>query len=306
LFPFISGEADIKRRARRVASGNLGSTNKKSVGKDKSAARRRQIQDSLKQFEETEKKRKKKVTLRQLIHQAGLDISIRAFVISSIVVGAALFLFTMIVGVPIFVSVVAALVGAFGLPRWFLNRLANRRREKFLHDFADAIDVMVRGIKAGLPVTDALKVIAKETPAPVGPEFSEVVEGQRVGITIDQGLERMFERMPVAEVNFLAIVMAIQAKTGGNLAEALGNLSRVLRDRKKMKQKIQSVSMEAKASAMIIGSLPFVIGGGMLVLNPTYLLPLMETELGNVMIAGSFIWMGIGVLVMRQMINFDF
>jgi tight adherence protein B len=200
---------------------------------------------------------------------------------------------------------VAGVVGALGLPRWFINYLAKRRREKFLHDFADAIDVMVRGIKAGLPVTDALKVIARETPAPVGPEFSEVVEGQRVGITIDQGLARMYERMPLQEVNFLAIVMAIQAKTGGNLAEALGNLSKVLRDRKKMKQKIQSVSQEAKASAMIIGALPFVIAGGMMILNPTYLLPLFETKLGNIMLIGSGLWMGMGALVMRKMISFD-
>ena len=178
--------------------------------------------------------------------------------------------------------------------------------QKFLHDFADAIDVMVRGIKAGLPVSDALKVIANETPAPVGPEFSEVVEGQRLGVTIDQGLERMYERMPLAEVSFLAIVMAIQAKTGGNLAEALGNLSRVLRDRKKMKQKITSVSQEAKASAAIIGSLPFCIGGAMMVLNPTYLDPLFDTRIGNVLLIASGLWMSLGVLVMRKMINFDF
>ena len=127
----------------------------------------------------------------------------------------------------------------------------------FLNDFADAIDVMVRGLKSGLPVTDAMKVIATETAPPVGPEFIEVVEGQRIGITIDQGIERMFERMPLAEVNFLAIVMAIQSKTGGNLSEALSNLSKVLRDRKKMKAKITAVSQEAKSSAAIIGSLPF-------------------------------------------------
>ena len=169
-----------------------------------------------------------------------------------------------------------------------------------------AIDVMVRGIKAGLPVSDALKVIANETPAPVGPEFSDVVEGQRLGVTIDQGLERMYERMPLAEVSFLAIVMAIQAKAGGNLAEALGNLSRVLRDRKKMKQKITSVSQEAKASAAIIGSLPFCIGGAMMVLNPTYLDPLFDTRIGNVLLIASGLWMSLGVLVMRKMINFDF
>ncbi len=132
---------------------------------------------------------------------------------------------------------------------------------------------MVRGLKAGLPLSDAMKVIAAESPAPVGPEFLEVVEGQRVGIAIDQGIERMFERMPLAEVNFLGIVIAIQSKTGGNLAEALGNLSKVLRDRKRMKQKIAAVSQEAKASAMIIGSLPFFICGALSVLNPEYLDP---------------------------------
>jgi tight adherence protein B len=165
---------------------------------------------------------------------------------------------------------------------------------------------MVRGLKAGLPVTDAMKVIAAETGPPVGPEFSEVVEGQRIGIPIDQGIERMFDRMPLAEVNFLGIVMNIQSKTGGNLAEALNNLSKVLRDRKKMKAKIKAVSQEAKASAAIIGSLPIVIMGAMTVLNPEYLNPLFETKSGNIMIAASLLWMGTGVLVMRKMINFDF
>ena len=305
LFPYFSGQADVNRRARRVTSGQ-GIAKSRSGGKDKSSARRRQIQDTLKQFEEAEKKRRKKLTIRQMIGQAGLDISMKVFRLACVVVGVVFFLGSLIVGVPVYVAAVAAVVGAFGLPRWFLNYLAKRRREKFLHDFADAIDVMVRGIKAGLPVSDALKVIANETPAPVGPEFSEVVEGQRLGVTIDQGLERMYERMPLAEVSFLAIVMAIQAKAGGNLAEALGNLSRVLRDRKKMKQKITSVSQEAKASAAIIGSLPFCIGGAMMVLNPTYLDPLFDTRIGNVLLIASGLWMSLGVLVMRKMINFDF
>jgi tight adherence protein B len=150
---------------------------------------------------------------------------------------------------------------------------------------------MVRGLKSGLPVNDALRVIATEMEAPVGPEFAEVVEGQRVGISIDQGIERMFERVPLAEVNFLSIVVMIQQKTGGNLAEALNNLSRVLRDRKKLKAKIQAVSQEAKASAAIVGSLPFLVMGGITLVNPEYLLPLFETEAGHIMLAGSAIWM---------------
>jgi tight adherence protein B len=150
-----------------------------------------------------------------------------------------------------------------------------------------------------------MKIIASETRAPVGPEFSEVVEGQRIGISIDQGIMRMVDRMPLSEVNFLAIVMTIQSKTGGNLSEALSNLSRVLRDRKKMKQKIRAVSQEAKSSAAIIGSLPFVIMGALTLLNPNYLNPLFETEMGNILIVGSATWMLIGVLVMRKMINFE-
>jgi tight adherence protein B len=150
-----------------------------------------------------------------------------------------------------------------------------------------------------------MRVIAAETPAPVGPEFTEVVEGQRVGISLDQGLERMYERIPLSEVNFLSIVMAIQMKTGGNLAEALSNLSKVLRDRKKMKAKIRSVSQEAKSSAAIIASLPFVICGAMAVVNPGHLEPLLSTSTGNIMLVGSGVWMLTGVLIMRQMINFD-
>jgi tight adherence protein B len=269
-------------------------------------SRRKQIQESLKQLEESQKKRRKKLTLRTLLMQSGLELSVQKFWIGSIGLGIVLGLAILLAGAPWYVALAAAAVGLFGLPRWFLGYLRKRRQEVFLREFADAIDIMVRGLKAGLPVSDAMKVIAAETPAPVGPEFLEVVEGQRVGIAIDQGIERMLDRMPLAEVNFLSIVMAIQSKTGGNLAEALNNLSKVLRDRKRMKQKIAAVSQEAKASAMIIGSLPFVITGAMSILNPEYLNPLWDTEIGHLLIAGSLLWMGTGVWIMRKMINFDF
>jgi tight adherence protein B len=205
------------------------------------------------------------------------------------------------------VALVAALVGTFRLPRWVLKYIKKRRQQVFLNDFADAIDVMVRGLKSGLPVNDALKVIASEMAPPVGPEFLGVIEGQRVGISIDQGIERMYERVPLAEVNFLSIVIMIQQKTGGNLAEALNNLSRVLRDRKKLKAKIQAVSQEAKASALIVGSLPFFIMGGMLLVNPELPRPAVRNR-GRPHHAGSGrgLWMLTGILVMRKMINFDF
>lgn len=308
LYPYFTGSAGAAKRVTAVtdkSKAGAAAGFRARMQKDKKDGRRRQIQDSLKELEEREKERKKKVTLRTQLVQAGLDITPQNFWAISAVIGVALAIGTWIAGAPPVVAPVAGFVGALGLPRWFLGFLRNRRQEIFLHDFADAIDVMVRGLKAGLPVNDAMKVIAQESGPPVGPEFMDVVEGQRVGISIGEGIERMYERMPLPEVNFLAIVMAIQAKTGGNLAEALSNLSVVLRDRKKMKAKIQAVSQEAKASAGIIGSLPFIICGGMTVLNPEHLNPLWETDVGNLTVLAAGLWMGTGVLVMRKMINFD-
>ena len=309
LFPYISGAAETAKRVKSITENTRQpakqSLRAKLLSEDPKDQRRKQLQDSLKQIEEREKQRKKRLTLRMMLMQAGLSTSPRAFWIFSILFGIVAGVATYLAGVPWYVGVGAGLAGAFGLPRWILNLLRKRRQNVFLHDFADAVDIMVRGLKAGLPVNDAMKVIATETSPPVGPEFLDVVEGQRVGITIDQGIERMFDRMPLSEVNFLGIVMAIQAKTGGNLAEALNNLSKVLRDRKKMKAKIRAVSQEAKASAAIIGSLPFLIMGGMTLLNPDYLTPLFTTKLGNILLAGSAVWMGTGVLVMRKMINFE-
>jgi len=310
LYPYLSGSAEAARRARIVA-GKERTLQKpglraRLLAEDPKDSRRKQLQESLKQIEEREKQRKRRLTLRLLISQAGLDITPRLFYLVSLATGALISGATLIIGAPWYVAVVAFLAGAFGLPRWALRYMRRRRQNQFLDGFADAVDVMVRGLKAGLPVTDAMRVISTESPPPVGPEFLEVVEGQRIGITMDQGIDRMFDRMPLAEVNFLGIVMAIQQKTGGNLAEALNNLSKVLRDRKKMKAKIKAVSQEAKASAAIIGSLPILIMAAMMVLNPAYLNPLFDTKIGNLMIVGSALWMGTGVLVMRKMINFDF
>jgi tight adherence protein B len=307
LYPMLAGNKTSKRIG--AISEGKGSSKKDALRakftEDQKDNRRRQIQDSLKQIEDDEKKRKNKVTLRTRIQQAGLDISTKMFWIMSAVAGGALLIVPMIFGFPWFVAVGMGFVGALGLPRWFLGFLCRRRQNTFLNDFADAIDVMVRALKAGLPVSEAMKIISTESGPPVGPEFLEVVEGQRVGISIDQGIERMVERMPLSEVNFLAIVMTIQSKTGGNLSEALGNLSRVLRDRKKMKMKIRAISQEAKSSAAIIGALPFCVMGALFVLNPAYLTPMFETNLGHILLISSGLWMSIGVLIMRKMINFE-
>ena len=307
-YPYIFGSDQSQKRFKTVAATS-GDGQKQALQNraenEKKDHRRKQIQATLKQFEEQSKKTKKRLTLAMMISQAGLDLSVQSFWISSVILGIVIGLGTLIAGAPLIAAVGAGFVGMMGLPRWFIGFLRKRRQAKFLDDFADAIDVMVRGLKAGLPINDAMKIIAAETGPPVGPEFIDVVEGQRVGISMQQGFERMYERMPLSEVNFLAIVLAIQAKTGGNLSEALANLSRVLRERRKMKQKVKAVSQEAKSSAAIIGSLPFVITGGMMVVNPDYMTPLWETSTGHLIIGGSLVFMTLGILVMRQMINFD-
>jgi tight adherence protein B len=311
LFYPMFASSSISKRVNNIATANSSSkavqktSLRQRLMEDPKDQRRKQIADSLKQVEANEKKRKKKPALKAMIAQAGLEASVQKFWLVSVGVGIVFAIVPLILGAPLFAIIGAAFVGFLGFPRWVLGYLRKRRQNKFLNDFADAIDVMVRGLKAGLPVTDAMRIIATESGPPVGPEFVEVVEGQRVGISIDVGVERMCERMPLQEVNFLAIVMAIQSKTGGNLSEALANLSKVLRDRKKMKAKIRAISQEAKSSAAIIGSLPFFIMGALTVLNPAYLSPLFDTKIGNIVVLCSGTWMGIGILVMRQMINFE-
>jgi tight adherence protein B len=307
FYPMLS-DGGANKRIRAIAESKKTPNQKGALSKfmdGQKDSRRKQVQESLKQIEEKARQRNKRLTLRMLIMQSGLEISVQAFWVFSILLGIVMAGGAFFVGAPWYLALAAGFAGALGLPRWLLGFIRRRRQNVFLNDFADAIDVMVRGLKAGLPVSDAMKVIAAESGPPVGPEFSEVVEGQRIGITIDQGIERMYDRMPMSEVNFLGIVMSIQAKTGGNLSEALNNLSKVLRDRKKMKAKIRAVSQEAKSSAAIIGALPFVIMGALTILNPQYLNPLFYTDVGNIMLAGCALWMLTGVLVMRKMINFE-
>ncbi len=181
-----------------------------------------------------------------------------------------------------------------------------RRESKFLNAFPDAVDIVVRGVKAGLPLLDCLKMITVEAPEPLKSEFRAIVETQAIGVPLGEACGRLYERMQVPEANFFGIVIAIQQKAGGNLAEALGNLSRVLRDRKKMKGKIQAMSQEAKASASIIGALPVAVMTLVWVTSPQYINLLFTEPLGNVMLVGSVMWMSMGVLVMKKMINFDF
>lgn len=306
-FVFVGGEKQSDKRLARVAGPSRATRQGKvEADTDNGEKRRKQVQDTLKGLEEKQRAEKQKVTLALRIERAGLTISTRTFYMMSAIAGLMVASAVMIYGFSFLVAIMSGFVGAVGLPRWVLNWITTRRQKAFTEEFANSIDIIVRGVKSGLPINDCLRIIATESPEPVRSEFRDIVEGQRLGITLEQGLERIYERMPLAEVNFFQIVISIQQKTGGNLAEALGNLSKVLRDRKKMRGKIRAMSQEAVASAGIIGSLPPGVLALILVMSPTYIDPLLQTTIGNVILAGGVTWMLIGILVMRQMINFKF
>jgi tight adherence protein B len=197
-------------------------------------------------------------------------------------------------------------IGTLGLPRWVLGKLVKRRQKKFQSELANAIDVVVRGVKSGLPLNECLQIIARESPEPIAGEFRYVVEQMRVGVPLAEALDRLIVRMPLAEVKFLAIVISIQQQAGGNLSEALGNLSGVLRDRFRMEMKVKALSAEAKSSAGVLGSLPPGVMLMTYMSSPDYIMPLFNTTVGNLLLLVGGFWMFCGIMVMKKMINFKF
>jgi tight adherence protein B len=272
---------------------------------DNAALKRKNVQALLKEIENKQAEKKQKITLRQRLEQAGFpDVTPKTYWIASAVLGVVAAFFCFISGQSYIVLVLAAFVFALGVPRWALSFLKNRREKAFTNEFANAIDVIVRSVRSGLPTNEALRIVARELPDPCGAEFNRLCEGLKVGVTLEQGVKRMYESMPTPEVSFFGIVMTIQQKSGGNLSEALGNLSSVLRDRKRLVGKIKAMSSEAKASAGIIGSLPPGVMGIVYLTTPDYIKLLFTEHMGNLMLAGCAIWMGTGIAVMRKMINF--
>lgn len=301
LYPLLSGERKTEQRIQSVA----GTTPAARATRGPQKSRRDIIESTLRDFDERHKK-SKIVPLSVRIARAGLSWSKRQFAIISAGIGLAMFALGTFAGVGLLVSAVLGFAGAFGVPRWLLSYLKKRRETKFLDHFPDAVDVIVRGIKAGLPLLDCIKMIVSEAPEPLKTEFRLILETQAIGMPLGEACGKLYERTPLPEANFFGIVVAIQQKSGGNLSEALGNLSKVLRDRKKMKAKIQSMSQEAKASASIIGALPIAVMTLVYLTSPNYISLLFTNPVGHIMLAGSAIWMVMGVLVMKKMINFDF
>lgn len=285
-------------------------------GADTNALRRKQMADTTKMLREREEANRKnkafKATIEDKIKQAGFDFPVSTFWIASAIAGVVAcggaFFATGFSTEPLqlLICAGAAFVAALGLPRWVLGMAIKGRQKKFVELFADALDVIVRGVKSGLPLNECLRIIARESSQPLAGEFQTVCDALAMGVTLEQGLQRLYQRMPIQEVNFFAIVLAIQQKAGGNLSEALGNLSGVLRSRKLLREKIKALSSEAKASAMIIGSLPIIVMLLVYMTTPAYIMSLFTSQLGNLILLIAAGLMGAGIYIMRSMINFNF
>ena len=301
LYPLLSGERKAENRRASIAKPEPGG---RQVDKNQ-RSRREQVEGSLKDLE-ARRQKEKSVPLSSRLTQAGLNWSPRKFMILSGILAVACFAMAMLLGGGLLGAVGLAFAAGFGVPRWALSFLKTRREKNFLRALPDAVDVIVRGIKAGLPLFESIKVVAADAPEPLKSEFLAIIETQAIGMPLGDACARLFQRMPVPEANFFGIVIAIQQKSGGNLSEALGNLSKVLRDRKRMAEKIQAMSMEAKASAGIIGSLPPIVMLLVYLSTPEYISLLWTHPTGQLMLVGCVIWMSIGIFVMKRMINFDF
>ena len=301
LYPLLSGERKAEQRRSSVAKQEPVVRQAEKTQR----SRREQVESSLKELEARAQKQNR-VSLSVRITQAGLDWSTQKFWIISCIFGVVVLAVAFFAGGGPLGSLGLGFAAGFGLPRWMLGFLKKRREKAFLKALPDAVDVIVRGIKAGLPLFESIKVVAADSPEPLRSEFLTIIETQAIGMPLGEACARLYERMPVPEANFFGIVVAIQQKSGGNLSEALGNLSKVLRDRKKMSEKIKAMSMEAKASATIIGSLPPIVMLLVYLSTPDYISLLWTHPTGQLMLVGCVIWMSMGIFVMKQMINFDF
>jgi tight adherence protein B len=245
-----------------------------------------------------------KTSVRYLLIQLGSETTPVTFWIWSIVSCIGMIGFSYLIGASTIVKILLAFTGLFGLPRFILKWRVHRRQNKFLEEFPDCLDGMMRLLKSGMPITEAIAMTSREYTGPIGEEMSKVYEAQRVGDTLPQAVQKLAIRVPLPEIQMFATAVIIQTQTGSSLSEVLGNLSGVIRQRFRLRRKVEALSAEAKISAMIIGALPCVVVGALYLLNREYISLLWTTPTGKMLSYGAITWMSIGILVMRQMINF--
>ena len=247
----------------------------------------------------------KPALLRKRLEQTGKEISLGKYAMFSLTLLFVIMALLMLRGAPFFLSFFMGAFAAVGLPHFVTGKLIKRRINKFNSNFPDAIELMVRGLRSGLPITETLGIVSSEIPGPVGIEFRAVSDKMKIGRTMEAALQETADRLGTPEFQFFVITLAIQRETGGNLAETLSNLADVLRKRAQMKLKIRAMSSESKASAMIVGSLPFIVFTLVWMLNPTYMGKFFEDQRLIVAGLGGLTWMSIGVFIMAKMVNFE-
>ncbi|WP_066555713.1 type II secretion system F family protein [Croceicoccus bisphenolivorans] len=239
------------------------------------------------------------------LDRTGKDITVNQYLYGSAGIGILVALPIMLIfGAPLLGLAVGAMAGA-GVPHLAVKYLIAKRTKAFNSKFPDGIELLVRGLRAGLPVTETMAVVAGEVPGPVGEEFRAVVDRVKVGKSLDDSLQETADKLDLPEFKFFCISLAIQRETGGNLAETLSNLAKVLRDRMQMKLKIRAMSSEAKASAYIVGALPFVVFTMVYMLNPKYLGGFFTDDRLIIAGLGGLVWMSIGGFVMYKMVSFE-
>jgi tight adherence protein B len=300
-----SGTQAAPKRAKTIVQADNAKGSKFAFLKAEGGSRRKMIEASLQEIEKAQKTKNKKTnSLKSKLIQANLKSKPQNFMILSAIIGIVTLVGAVFAGVQPLIAIGVGFAVGFGVPRWVLNFLIGRRQKKFTAHFSDAMDIIVRGVRTGLPLGDCLRIIAHESPDPVRHEFQLLVEAESVGVPIESCIERMFDRVPLSEVNFFGTVLSIQRSTGGNLGESLANLSKVLRGRKLLREKIKALSAEAKMSAMIIGALPPVVMILVSIASPEYMSELYETPTGHRNLMVSVGMMSLGIFVMRKMINF--
>lgn len=303
LVPSALGNSRADKRL-KAYQGDIRTTRRELDVNRTRDARRKTVQQALK-AQTDELNAKKRVTLPDLIFQAGMTISPGAFIRNSCIFGAGLFVVLLITQVPYYFAAIFAVAGAYLLPRFYVKRRRKKYQNQFLDELPNAVEAIVRGVKTGLPLNDSMRVVAKDTKEPVKSEFGRVLDQQSFGFSMTESVQILLDRVPLPEVNFFVVVISVQQQAGGNLSEALGNLARVLRNRKKMKQKVAAMSSEAKASAGIIGSLPVFVSIMVSVVSPEYLSPLISTPIGNLWLGVAALMMCLGAFVMNRMIQFE-
>lgn len=298
----MAQQAEKKKRLMSVVRG--GKTNdKKNTKASLQDQRRSELSKKLKDSD-GDKPKKKGTTLNEMIQQAGMSISPKQFWFYSVISGVVFTLLAKVFAFSTFVVVMVAITSFLGLPRLFLKRKAKSRQKKFMDDFADSLESMMRLLKAGMPVSEAIKMVSVEYTGPMGEEMGRIYDQQKIGVPLPEAVLEASKRMPLTEMQMFATAIAIQTQTGSSLSEVLQNLASVIRSRFKLQRKVKALSSEAKASAMIIGALPIVVASGMYFINREYIEVLFIDPTGKFLLGCAIGWMGVGVLVMKQMINF--